>query len=194
MIRRATMMRGKALAIAALAVAGVGITASARWIPAKAALGQHLLESAWQRAQAGAGDSRPWAWADIRPIARLHAPRLGQSQIVLDQASGEAMAWGPGYVQGTAPLGAPGLSAAAAHRDTHFAFLKDLEIGDVLELETADGRRLKYQVRESRVVDSRLWTFPIDRDGPDVLAVATCWPFDVLEPGPERFILFADRI
>lgn len=189
-------MRGrlKILAIAALALTGAGVLGSALWIPAKAALGQHLLESAWARARAGDEDTRPWDGADIRPVARLTAPRLGESRIVLDQASGEAMAWGPGHVAGTAALGAPGLSAAAAHRDTHFAFIADLEPGDLLELETVDGRRIAYRVRGGQVVDAERWRFPARFDGPDVLALATCWPFGALEPGPERFILFADRL
>ncbi|MBX2855238.1 MAG: sortase [Rhodobacteraceae bacterium] len=185
---------------AAMVLGGGGMLAAGAATPVKAMIGQAMLEQAWDEARALAGEQddavrvRPWSWADIAPAARLRFPSLGEERLVLDTASGEAMAWGPGHVDGTAELGAPGVSAAAAHRDTHFALLQHLSVGDVIEMETLDGSVARYRVAEMGVVDARTWRFPAMFNGPDVLALATCWPFDSQIPGPERFVLFADRI
>ena len=213
------MRRVHRFALITVMISGAALLGSALYVPAKAVVGQHLLESAWEEAKAQhaaektaiaaaepatpdpgvEGDAeapliRPWAWADIAPIAKIAFPRLGETRIVLDSASGEAMAWGPGHVAGTAPLGAPGLSAAAAHRDTHFALLEEVKPGDLVEVETVDGDVIQYRVSFGQVVDSETWRFPDLKDGPDVLALSTCWPFDAKTQGPERFVLFADRV
>jgi len=160
--------------------------------PAKAMLGQYLLRAAWDETQDNSAPSRPWPWADIAPVARLTAPRIGADAIVLGHASGAAMAWGPGHVMGTAPLNAPGLAAIAGHRDSHLAFLADLRPGDQITLETRDGQRRLYRVARAHVVDSRDWRLPARRDGPATLALSTCWPFDATGDGPLRFVLYAE--
>ncbi|MEO1292005.1 MAG: class GN sortase [Pseudomonadota bacterium] len=180
-------------ALAMVMLTGAALTASALYIPAKAQLGQSLLQDAWQEAKAGM-PAKPWPWADIEPVAKLAFPSLGVEQLVLNEASGEAMAWGPGHVTGTEPLGAPGLSAAAAHRDTHFAHLGDLAPGDTILLETKDGLKAEYRVDHAMVIDATQWRFPDIKDGPDRLALSTCWPLDSLTPGPERLVVFADRV
>ena len=187
--------RRPAFWIAAAALAGgAAIALSALWTPGKAVLGQYLLSAAYERARSGEEHAKPWSWADVSPLAKLRFPGLDDAErLVLDQASGEAMAWGPGWIRGSAPLGEPGLSAVAAHRDTHFALLKDLNPGDPIDLETLDGRKGRYRVVKGEVVDSRIWKMPVIVDGPDMLALSTCWPFDALQPGPMRYVIFAAR-
>lgn len=196
-IARALRDRSRALRAAAavsLGLGGVALMLSALATPAKAWLGQRLLERAFAEVRASNAPAKPWPWADMAPVARLDFPSLNQRRIVLDRATGEAMAWGPGHVAGTAPLGAPGLSAAAAHRDTHFALLEHLRPGDEIRLETADGSRRSYRVSHGEVVDSRKIGLPIIHEGRDVLALSTCWPFGSIQPGPMRFVLFAEPI
>lgn len=172
---------------------GLALAAKAAFIPAKAALGQGLLRLAWAETQANAAPSKPWRWADFTPVAKISAPNLGASAIALDQASGAAMAWGPGHVTGTAAPGAPGVTGFGGHRDTHMRFLAKLKPGDPVELETADGHRLTYTVISAEVVDSRTWRFPTPHGGEDMLALTTCWPFNAQTPGPLRFVLYAER-
>lgn len=187
------MSRGRRLIAGALLIGGAAAVAAALATPAKAVLGQLLLERAFAAAQAGGAPSAPWPGADLAPMAKLGFPSLGAERLVLDKASGEAMAWGPGHVTGTAAFGAPGVSAAAAHRDTHFALIQHLAIGDPIWVETLDGRKLRYVVRETGIVDARRWRFPPpSAAAPDILALATCWPFDSLTPGPERYVVFAE--
>ena len=172
------------LAAASMLLTGGALAASALYHPAKARLGQHLLAEAWE-----AGEAKPWPWADFTTYARIEAPGLGVEAIALSDASGAAMAWGPGHVAGTAAPGAPGVTAFAGHRDSHFAFLGRLKPGDEVTVETASGARA-YRVTSGIVVDSRTWRLPTG--GPERLALSTCWPLNAETPGPLRLVLFAE--
>ena len=169
--------------------------ASALYIPAKAALAQLLLERAWARAQAGETGVRPWPWADIAPVAVLEVPRLGERSIVLEGANGQAMAFGPGHMVNTPPIGGPGTAIVAAHRDTQFSYLRDVKDGDRIIVQTADGRHSAFRVVETRVV--RADASGLDpRDGGPTgarLALVTCYPFDGVLRGPLRYVVLADR-
>ncbi len=178
------------LRLAALLCAGIGLLLGlqAAWIPAKAALAQHLLERAWQRVQAGGTEARPWSWADTRPVARIRVPRLGASWIALEGASGRTLAFGPGHLSGTPAPGEPGNSVLFGHRDTHFAALAELRIGDALEVETRSGGWRRYVVARTEVVherDGRL----LGPAGPGAswLTLITCYPFGAAGPGPLRY-------
>lgn len=190
------MITGRRLAracSAAAVLAGVAAAAYGLWTPAKAALGQALIADAYESARrAGAPATPPWSWADHRPVAKLVFESLdGAERHVLDNASGPAMAWAPGVIRAGAPLLSPGVSAIAAHRDTHFALLRDLSDGDVFRLETLERGERRYRVLRAEVVDSRRWRLPRIDHGPDLLVLSTCWPFDAVEIGPLRYLVFA---
>jgi sortase A len=168
--------------VGALAACGFALTAQAAWIPAKAGLAQVLLHYAWQRSCAGEVRPAPWPGADTWPIARLTAPIRGRTVYVLAGASGRTLAFGPGHVDGTARPGAIGNAALAGHRDTHFAFLKELEPGEPLLLETADGGVYRYRVTGAQVVhESATWI--LDPAPERRLTLITCHPFDAVIPG-----------
>jgi sortase A len=178
-------------ALAALVGFALWHLGQAGWIHAKARLAQYLLQAAWERRLAGEHAPRPWPWADTWPVARLVAPRQGVKVFVLAGASGRTLAFGPGHLFGTAPPGASGNSVISAHRDTHFAFLRHLAPGDVLEVETPDGMRRRYVVEGSEVVDRRdlraLAPEPTPR-----LTLITCFPFDSVNArGPLRYVVRA---
>ncbi|MBW2314938.1 MAG: class GN sortase [Deltaproteobacteria bacterium] len=181
--------------VAAVATLGLGLAtgATAAWIPAKAALAQVLLEDAWRRAQAGESQPTPWPWADAWPVARLAAPEHGKRLVVLSDASGRALAFGPGQLSGTSAPGHPGVTVVAGHRDTHFEFLRDLQPGDRLELEDREGVRHGYRAVSTAIVRADQAGF-VERAGPDRLALVTCWPFDAVRPGgPLRYVVMAER-
>lgn len=154
----------------------------AAWLHAKAALGQQLLQRAWHQAQAGGGAAKPWPWADTHPVARLRAPAQNVELLVLAGASGRTLAWGPGHVASSAAPGAPGTSILTGHRDTHFAFLRDVRPGDALDVETAGGTTLRYRVERTLVADHRALRLPADERAA-TLALVTCYPFDAIDPG-----------
>src|SRR5262249_43220673 len=114
----------------ALLLSGCVLVGQAVYIHAKALLAQILLERAFAQTLASGHDVKPWPWADTWPVARITVPRLGRSAIVLAGASGQALAFGPGHVERTPQAGEEGTAIYSAHRDTHFAFLGDVMIGD----------------------------------------------------------------
>jgi sortase A len=101
------------------------------------------------------------------------------------------MAFGPGHLFGTAAPGAPGNSVISAHRDTHFAFLRDLAPGDELVVETPDGLRRRYRVDDATIVDRRDLRATAPEPTPR-LTLITCYPFNAVNPGgPLRYVVRA---
>lgn len=179
-----------AVAALLLAVVGLGLVGQATYMTLKAMLAQVLLERAFQSSLATGEPQKPWRWADTWPVARIAVPRLDASAIVLAGSSGQALAFGPGHIEGTPEAGDPGTAVYAAHRDTHFAFLKDLVAGDRVDVTRADGSIRRFRVTHAAVV-------PWDASGLDVsaaghhLVLATCWPFEARTPGPLRYLVHA---
>lgn len=159
------------------------------YIPAKAWVAQGLMLHAWERATNGEASPAPWPWADTWPIARLRARGGKVDLIVLAGGSGRTLAFGPGHLSASVMPGQRGNSVIAGHRDTHFNFLKDLVIGEKLQVETADGRRHTYLVVDLDVVDARRGSLLLDTDE-SVLSLVTCYPFDaVAAGGPMRYVV-----
>ncbi|MCG6966154.1 MAG: class GN sortase [Chromatiaceae bacterium] len=170
---------------------GLGFTLRGAYIPAKAWLAQRLLEAAWQKGLAGSPPVRPWPWADMTPLARLRQPRLGIDQIVLDDASGRSLAFGPGHVVGSARPGQPGNVVISAHRDTHFRWLAALRAGDELQLQNAGGVTRRYAVVRMTVHHATEVEL-LDPLAGDQLRLVTCYPFDAVLPGTTlRYVVTA---
>ena len=123
-----------------LALAGLILFGQGAYIHAKARLAQVLLERAFEQTIATGHKTKPWSWADTWPVARIEVRRIGASAIVLAGSSGQALAFGPGHVERTADAGERGVVVYAAHRDTHFRFLKDVAVGDEIDVTRRDGR------------------------------------------------------
>jgi sortase A len=158
-------------------------------IPAKAVVAQMLLERAFDRSVASHRTERPWPWADMAPVARLSVTRLGVDRIVLDTGSGQAMAFGPTLLPGGARIGGQGTAVIAAHRDTHFEFLKDVRPGDMVAIEGIDGATHRYRVTGSRIV--RWDRFATPPAGAGAIALTTCYPFGATYHGPLRYVVHA---
>jgi len=174
-----------------LVLLSVTLLGKGAWIYVKAELAQLLLESAWAAVKAGENEVKPWDWADTWPVARLRAPRLDVSRLVLAGATGRTLAFGPGHLLGSARPGARGNTVLAGHRDTHFAFLQELEQGDQLWLETSDGEEQLYRIESMSVVD-RNRTDVLEPTADAVLTLVTCYPFDAVLPGgPLRYVVRA---
>jgi sortase A len=173
-----------------LAAGGVWQIGAALFIPAKAVVAQVLLHRAWETTLAGGKQVKPWPWADTWPVARLRLPDQRTDLIVLAGASGQALAFGPGHVSGTAPPGRPGLSMIGGHRDTHLKVLAKLTPGSRIEIQRPDGATRIYRVDATTIADARQpWAAPEDTDR---LVLVTCYPFDALIPGgPLRYLVHA---
>ena len=184
------MSRWSRLAIIALAGVGVWQVGSGAYIHAKAWLAQRLIASAWTRTLEGERKVKPWPWADTWPIARLRVIGTDVDLYVLADASGRSLAFGPGHLSGTAALG-EGNTVIAGHRDTHFAFLRDLRPGDELTIQDADGKDRHFQVDETHVFDSRSESLQFGGTAATV-TLLTCYPFGAIAPGgPLRYAAVA---
>jgi sortase A len=188
-----TTVRLIAFVLMAVALAGVVLIADGVYIKAKAELSQVLLKRSFAEKLAGLSEGRPWPWADFTVAARISAPRLHQSDVVLAGATGQTLAFGPAWLETSAVPGNEGTAVIAAHRDTHFRWLKDVRSGDIVTVELANGKTYAFRAGQGRVAR---W----DDNGINVaasghhLALATCWPFDGEPGGPLRYIVEARLI
>lgn len=179
--------------IALVALAGLMLIGKGFYMKAKAEVSQVLLKHSFEAQLQGETDVKPWPWADFSTEAEITAPRIGKTAIVLSGASGEALAFGPARLSNTPAPGELGTSVIAAHRDTHFRWLKDVKPGDLLVITRKDGTNLTFRAGSGRI--ARWDESGINADAPGRnLALATCWPFDATEQGPLRYIVTAELV
>ncbi len=182
------------LLVSGILVMGFWNLGQGAYIPAKAWVAQEMMQRAWRRAEDGADRPAPWPWADTWPVARLSARGGEIDLIVLEGGSGRTLAFGPGHVSASVLPGDLGNSVVAGHRDTHFAFLKDLREGDSIRIQRPGGREHLFTVTAMDVVDSRRGRLVLDTDEP-VLSLVTCYPFDASTPGgPLRYVVSAASV
>ncbi|MGB3140558.1 MAG: class D sortase, partial [Aestuariivirga sp.] len=100
---------------------------------------------------------------------------------------------GPALLAETARIGEPGTAVVSAHRDTHFAFLEDVVAGDLISITRDDGQLFTYRVTGTSIVD---WNKSgIDRHAKGFnLVLATCYPFDAITRGSERYLVHAELV
>ena len=188
------MKRFRFLITVALLITGAALIGQGGYIQLKAEAANWLIHTTWADREPGDTPNRPWPWADTWVTARLKAPHLGVAQYVMKDASGESLAFGPGEVPLTSDQAQSHQAVIAGHRDTHFAFLRDLRQGDRLLLERFDKTEQAFQVITTQVIDATKTSLNIDPDQPQLMLI-TCWPFDALVPGgPMRYIVVAEPV
>ena len=184
----------RAAVVACLLCLGFWQLGQGAYIPAKAWLAQELMVRAWMRSHEDDDRHVPWPWADTWPVARLVARSGDVNLIVLAGGSGRTLAFGPGHLSASALPGETGNSVIAGHRDTHFSFLREVEVGESLTIESIGGRRHLYKIVGIDVVDSRRGSLLLDTDAA-VLSLVTCYPFDSVDSGgPLRYVVTAKKI
>ncbi|MCF6192808.1 MAG: class GN sortase [Kangiellaceae bacterium] len=179
------------------------------YFEAKAELAQHLMQTAWEKSQSLLGDFnsqlsqkiesvkgniKPWPWADTWPVFKMTIPKIGSNSLVLKDASGESLAFGPGLLTTNINPGDKGNSFIAAHRDTHFERLRELTKGDIILIEDLTARTIRFEVDQIEIVDSRT-SQPITDIGDTRLTLVTCYPFDATEANtPYRYLVSGRKV
>jgi len=154
------------------------------YILAKAELAQWLIASAWAESTTGERTKiKPWPWADTWPVARLEMPAHDIDQYVLAGSSGASLAFGPGYIFASAAPTEQGNTVIAAHRDTHFAFLEKVKVGEKISVTNAAGEIRDYIIQDMRVVDKEDVGWINTENNPYQLTLVTCYPFNAIAPG-----------
>ena len=186
-------MKARVITLLILSV-GLCFLVSGSWIQIKAVVAQALLERSWQLTKSHGNPVQPWPWADYWPVAQLKLPRAKSELIVLSGDSGSSLAFAPGWNTKSAKPGVQGVTVISGHRDTHFKILKDIEIGDLIDIVTPQGEAVKYQVETIEVVDSRVATINTEQSG-QTLVLVTCYPFEaVVTGGPLRYVVTAKEV
>lgn len=177
------------LSVASIAIAVSVVSGTqAGWIYGKAMVAQLLLENAWRESLLDNAPHKPWSWADIRTVARLDIVDSNTSIIVLSDASGEAMAFGPGLVGGNTLNATKNTIAIGGHRDTHLSFLEHLPIGAHINMQNTEGEFVRYELMDKTVVDSRHQSIQISKNNPGLVLI-TCYPFNAQQTGgPYRLV------
>ena len=165
-----------------------------------------LVQAAGAVSPAPAGDVDQSLWSEGRiakfresltlafapPLAVLRIPRLGLEVPVLEGIDERTLNRAIGHVPGTALPGEPGNVAIAGHRDGFFRGLKDLAVGDRLELEVGGERRL-YAVESLRIVEPEAVEVLAPTPAP-ALTLVTCYPFYFVGNAPLRYVVRAQSL
>ena len=177
-----------------LVVFGLIGIAKASMQPIKAIIGQHYLEVAWKESLKANKLSKPWRSADFYMIGELTVPKLKISRVILNSASGEAMAWGIGRVDNAQTSSKSQPIILAGHRDSHMQFMSKLNIGDKIELMMSDGIIKTYIISGTEVSNKpEVALSPVSSDR-ESLILTTCWPFNAIKSGEQRYLIFAQSI
>jgi sortase A len=94
---------------------------------------------------------------------------------------------GAGRIKGTARVGSAGNLGIAAHRDGFFRVLKDIQIGDSMEMLTHQGKT-EFVVSSITIVDPSDISVLAPTDDATITLV-TCYPFYFVGHAPKRYIV-----
>jgi sortase A len=123
------------------------------------------------------------------PVALLRVPKIRLEVPVFEGTDDRVLNRGVGLIEGTARVDQSGNVGIAGHRDGFFRGLKDVQLGDPIELETAEGVRT-YVTDSITIVDPH--DVSVLRGGAEsALTLVTCYPFYVLGSAPQRYIVHA---
>jgi sortase A len=126
------------------------------------------------------------------PLAVLSIPRIGVEVPVFDGTDDLILNRGAGRISGTAKPGQPGNIGIAAHRDGFFRGLKDIRVGDRIELRAQDNEFL-YAVDDIEIVQPTDVSVLRNRSSSSVTLV-TCYPFYFVGDAPQRYVVHASMV
>jgi len=125
-------------------------------------------------------------------IGRLEAPSVQMSTTVLEGSDDATLSRGAGHIEDTPFPGEAGNIGIAGHRDTVFRPLKRVQVGDPLELTTAD-RIYRYRISKTLIVGPND-VYVLDPTKTPTMTLVTCYPFEYVGHAPRRFIVQAELV
>jgi sortase A len=123
------------------------------------------------------------------PLAVLRIPDIRLEVAVLPGTDERTLDRGVGHIEQTSVPGTDGNAGIAGHRDGFFRGLKDIDPGDVIELDTLHGKET-YRVERTWIVDPDDVSV-LDPTSGRSLTLVTCYPFYYVGAAPRRFIVRA---
>ncbi|XPF94528.1 class GN sortase [Colwellia sp. RE-S-Sl-9] len=177
-----------------LCVIAILVIAHSMYLPAKAWLSQQLIAYSWEASQITKKPSPPWPWADTTAIAKMSIPRLNKSLVLLQGTDPTTLAFSAGVMHQYSRLKSNNPFVVAGHRDTHFSFLQDIKMKDVIAINDIHGNTQLYEVENIDIVDSDETPLLLDVEDPNLLLI-TCYPFNALRAGGSlRYVVRAKRL
>ncbi len=123
------------------------------------------------------------------PTAILRIPKIDLEVAVLEGTDDLTLNRAVGRIVGTATLETMGNMGIAGHRDGYFRGLKDVVVGDEIQLETLDGT-LSFVIEDISIVDPTDVHVLDPTERPTVTLVG-CYPFYYVGKAPQRYIVRA---
>lgn len=123
------------------------------------------------------------------PLAVITIDTLGIEVPVYDGADDFNLNRGVARIRGTARVDGAGNLGIAGHRDGFFRGLKDIAVGDTIDLLTAGGE-VRYRVASIDIVDPTDVSVLAPTEAP-TLTLVTCYPFYYVGDAPKRYIVKA---
>ena len=142
----------------------------------------------WSSKRIGAYEDSLAKKTDV-PLAILRVPKIDLEVPVFNDTDDLTLNRGVGRILGTAQIGRPGNLGIAGHRDGFFRGLKDVELGDSIELEYPGGED-RYVVSQIQIV-LPTDTYVLNAMPMPTLTLVTCFPFYYVGSAPKRYIVTA---
>jgi len=121
------------------------------------------------------------------PLGVLTIKSIELEAPIFDGTSELTLNRGIGRIEGTADVGTAGNLGLAGHRDGFFRGLKNVRVGDTIDVESLDGTT-RYRVTDLSIVE------PTDvhvlaPTATATLTLVTCYPFYFIGEAPQRYIV-----
>jgi|HubBroStandDraft_2_1064218.scaffolds.fasta_scaffold112914_2 sortase A len=126
------------------------------------------------------------------PVAVLRIAKIRLEVPVFEGTDELALNRGAGRIRGTARPGESGNIGIAGHRDGFFRALKDVAVGDAIELKTPNGTDT-YVIDQIQIVAPENVEVLRPRSEPS-LTLITCYPFHFVGSAPQRYIVTASLL
>ena len=122
-------------------------------------------------------------------VGKVEIPGLRLSAVIFQGTEDNVLDHGVGHVDGSALPGQQGNVVLAAHRDTFFRSLRNIQKGEVVRVTTPAGTRT-YSVESTDIVNPTQVSV-MDPTPTPTLTLITCYPFYYVGHAPKRFIVRA---
>jgi sortase A len=126
-------------------------------------------------------------------LGRVQIARLNLSAIVREGVNDETLSQAVGHLPYTALPGQTGNFAIAAHRDTLFRALKDIQKNDRITFQSPAGT-YRYEVISTKIVKPSDLSVLQPEGTNKLLTMITCYPFYYIGSAPKRFIVQAQLV
>lgn len=125
-------------------------------------------------------------------IGKLNIPVLNLTLPIIEGTDEDSLKKGVGHYSQSVLPGEADNCVLSGHRETVFAKLGKVAIGDLLII-TSEAGTFTYKVSTIRIVDAQDRTVIVPSDS-SVLTLTTCYPFQYIGSAKQRYIVSADLI